>query len=280
MPGRDYAVELHQDDRYLGAGFLLTRCYVLTADHCLRPLLPQDDRVDVRFGDGAVAEGRVRRRETGADLAVVELLQPQDIAFTLPVPDRARPGQRWRGLHRPQHNDPDLGGQVHTGAVPYRCEGGEHIEALQLTVEQALGDYSGYSGGPIQRDEAPAAVIGILIEQYPDRENGRRSANVLFAATMHEVVRRFPYFQTEHLARVLPGATGTDTAPDTARPPLADPPDGSQEPRTVMADGTRILTVLKEWADSGLIDPAQLVGLRTHVARTIVDLALEGESRP
>ncbi|MET7490241.1 trypsin-like peptidase domain-containing protein [Streptomyces sp. NPDC005538] len=271
MPGRDYAVDLRQGDMYLGAGFLLTRCYVLTADHCLRRLTDHDDRVSVCFESGATLEGCVRRRVADADLAIVEILHPQDVPFTLPNADHARRGDRWRGLHRPLLSDPDLGGLVDAYAVKYHCEGGDFIEAIQLAVEQTLGDYSGYSGGPVEKATpgSDGAVIGILIEQYPDRQDARRSANVLFAATIHEALSRFEYFSTGHLHRVLKD-------PSTA-PPGTSAQGVDSDPDAVMDRTETVLVRLKEWSDRGLLDPAQVVSLAMQAGRAMIDGTLGGE---
>ena len=271
MPGRDYAVDIRQGDVYLGAGFLLTRCYVLTANHCLSALSRQDDHVTVRFESGSTLEGRVRRRVTEADLAIVEILRPQDVPFALPNADHARRGDRWRGLHRPTTSDPNLGGLVDAYAVKYHCEGGDVVEAIQLVVEQVLGDYAGYSGGPVEKTTpgSDGAVIGILLEQYPDRQDTRRSANVLFAATIHEAMSRFEYFRTSHLHRVLEGRSEQRT------PEAADAGVGMD----VELDRTETLLVrLKEWSDRGLLDPAQVVGLAGRAVKALIGRTLGGES--
>ncbi|MGW7387099.1 serine protease [Streptomyces sp. NPDC054794] len=270
MPGRDYAVDIRQGDVYLGAGFLLTRCYVLTANHCLSALSRQDDQVTVCFESGSSLEGCVRRRVAEADLAIVEILRPQDVPFGLPNADHARRGDRWRGLHRPTTSDPDLGGLVDAYGVKYHCEGGEIVEAVQLLVEQTLGDYAGYSGGPVEKTTpgSDGAVIGILIEQYLDRQDARRSANVLFAATIHEAMSRFEYFRTGHLRRVLEGrpeqqtvgACGTDVSMD------------------VEMDRTETLLIrLKEWSDRGLLDPAQVVSLAGRAVKALIGRTMGGE---
>ncbi|MER6426105.1 serine protease [Streptomyces sp. NPDC001137] len=271
MPGRDYAVDICQGDVYLGAGFLLTRCYVLTADHCLTALSHQDDQVLVRFESGRTLEGCVRRRVKEADLAIVEILRPQEVPFALPNADHARRGDRWRGLHRPTPSDPDLGGLVDAYAVKYHCEGGAFIEAIQLIVEQTLGDYAGYSGGPVEKTTpgSDGAVIGILIEQYPDRQDSRRSANVLFAATIHEAMSRFEYFRTGHLHRVLEGRQVQRT--------LGAAPGNDVGLDTEMDRTETLLVRLKEWSDSGLLDPAQVVSLTGHAVKAMIGRTLGGD---
>ncbi|MFC5148636.1 trypsin-like peptidase domain-containing protein [Streptomyces aureoversilis] len=303
MPGSGYAVDLYQADRPLGAGFLLTRCFVLTADHCLRYLSGDEERVSVRLGDGTAVGGRVCRRIEEADLALIEVLEPELVPLTLPVGDLPRRGDRWRGLHRPSLSDPHLGGRVDADAVDYTCVGGGRIQAMQLVAEQALGDYSGYSGGPVERvttAERGAALLGVLIEQYPDRQAPDRAANVLFAVPLREVMSRFPHFRTDHLLRALePPSTvaepvgrheeqsatrGAAVPPPVAVPvpvPVNDPPGAEPAPVSVdmaVAKGEALLSALKEWSERGLIDPGQVAGLQVHIAKNVVDLALGGEA--
>ncbi|GGY03876.1 serine protease family protein [Streptomyces hiroshimensis] len=295
MPGSGYAVDLYQADRPLGAGFLLTRCFVLTADHCLRYLA--GETLEVRLENGSVIGGRVCRRIEEADLALIEILEPERVPLTLPTGDLARRGDRWRGLHRPSLSDPSLGGHVDEDAVDYTCVGGGRVQAIQLVAEQELGDYSGYSGGPVERvttAERGPALLGILIEQYPDRQTPERAANVLFAVPLREVMARFPYFRTEHLLRVLEppanaavpavGHTEQSAAPGAGIPPpdavqaAAGKPGAPEPVEAAIAKGETLLSALKEWSARGLIDPAQVTGLQVHIAKNVIDIALGDES--
>ncbi|QLE71168.1 trypsin-like peptidase domain-containing protein [Streptomyces rectiverticillatus] len=299
MPGSGYAVDLYQADRPLGAGFLLTRCFVLTADHCLRYLAVGEEHVSVRLGDGTEVGGRVCRRIEEADLALIEVLEPELVPLTLPVGDLPRRGDRWRGLHRPSLSDPHLGGHVDADAVDYTCVGGGRIQAMQLVAEQALGDYSGYSGGPVERvttADRGAALLGVLIEQYPDRQAPDRAANVLFAVPLREVMSRFPHFRTDHLLQALEppasvaepvgrheeqSAARGSAAPPPVTAPVNDSPGAESAPVSVdmaVAKGEALLSALKEWSERGLIDPGQVAGLQVHIAKNVVDLALGGEA--
>ncbi|MGK5547379.1 S1 family peptidase [Streptomyces sp. URMC 127] len=301
MPGSGYAVDLFQADRSLGAGLLLTRCFVLTANHCLRYLRGDEERVSVHLGDGTAVGGRVCRRVEEADLALIEVLEPELVPPALPVGDLPRRGDRWRGLHRPSLSDPHLSGHVDEHSVDYTCVGGGRIQAIQLLAEQTLGDYSGYSGGPVERESTFAyepALLGVLIEQYPDRQAPERAANVLFAVPLREVMNRFPHFRTDHLLRALePPASRAEgagreeeqsaTRGVVAAPPVAVPvagaPASEAAPAPVSVDaavakGEALLSALKEWSERGLIDPGQVAGLQVHVAKNVIDLALGGEA--
>ncbi|WP_405910194.1 serine protease [Streptomyces sp. NBC_00828] len=226
----------------------------------------------VELEGGCIVDGQVRQRVEEADLALVEILNPSAVPLPPPKADLARRGDHWRGLHRPSLDDPHLGGKVNADVVDYACEGGGRIEAIQLIAEQALGDYSGYSGGPVERvtPDQELAVLGILIEQYPDRRDGSRSANILFAATIREVIGRFDYFQTGHLLRVLDAGSADQAISPT-------PFEGSDVGAT-LAKGEAVLAALKEWSSKDLIDPTQLTSLQAHVAKSIVNIALGGNS--
>ncbi|MEV1080053.1 serine protease [Streptomyces sp. NPDC050211] len=304
MPGTDYAVDLSQGATPLGAGFLLAPCYVLTAHHCLTDMAPGDDRLSVSFGDGRTVDGRVCQRVAEADLALVEVLEPDRVPPTVPFPDLPRPGDQWHGPHRPSHTDPYLNGRVDQASVPYDCEGGGRIEAIQLLAEQVLGNYAGYSGGPVERatPEEELAVLGILVEQYPDRAHPGRNANVLFAATIREALTRFAHFRTAHLLRVLEAredtVDGQDPvvtkaghsiavmsasaapvpSPGSAPAPSATLTDRAQNPvDTALATGQTLLAAIKEWSAQDLIDPSQVCDLQVHVAKSVIELALRGD---
>jgi hypothetical protein len=73
MTGKGYWVEICQEGRRLGAGFLLARCHSLTALHCLRDATPGNDAIDVTFSDGETVPGRIYRRAPEADLALIDI---------------------------------------------------------------------------------------------------------------------------------------------------------------------------------------------------------------
>ncbi|MFI0718447.1 serine protease [Streptomyces sp. NPDC021224] len=252
--GTDYWVELSHGQRRLGAGFLLTRRFVVTALHCLRGTGDGEGEVDVLLADGTRVPGRVSRQDKEADLALIEISAGYGLAQPVPAAGVARGGERWRGPYRPALNDVELTGWVAGGALPYDCEGGGRIEALQLTADQHLGDYSGYSGGPVESVEegqAPA-VVGILLEQAPDRADPSRSANVLFAATIREVMRRFDHFDVGHLVDVL-------------RPRQEPPPEPVDVPPFRPTPAHRVDTLLElfqQMAEQAVLDPADVSELR------------------
>jgi len=156
MPGEDYWVELSQRGRRLGAGFLLTRCHVLTALHCLRGAAPDLDALDVTLAGGETVTGRVYRRSLEADLALIDIELPDSVDCPpLLQPDRAAANEIWYNPYRPSFSHVFLNGNVAIAPARYQCQGGDVIEAMQLGCLQPVGDYTGYSGSPIERSEPP-----------------------------------------------------------------------------------------------------------------------------
>ncbi|MFF4347141.1 trypsin-like peptidase domain-containing protein [Streptomyces sp. NPDC001530] len=263
MTGTGYWVDLYQAQQRLGGGFLLTRRFVLTALHCLRGL-SLDESVGIELADGERVEGRVCRQDKEADLALVEIGAGHQVTLPIPAADVARDGDRWRGPYRPATHDVHLSGRVSAGAAQHLCVGGATIEALQLTADQHLGDYSGYSGGPVEGvgDDGTRqpAVVGILIEQAPDRAAEARAANVLFAATIGEAIRRFDHLDVVHLIDVL-----RPPAPDRDHPVQ----DGATPARFVGTEA--LLLQLDAWAQRSLIDPSQIAELKFMAVKALID---------
>ncbi|MCX5559529.1 serine protease [Streptomyces sp. NBC_00038] len=254
MTSAGYWVDLYQGQQRLGGGFLVNRQYVLTALHCLSELTAFDADLIIVLADGTRVEGKVCSQDKEADLALIEIFPHFEVAQPIPVTGVAQGGDRWRSPYRPAGNEVELSGRIDNGALPYLCEGGAEIKALQLTANQQLGRYSGYSGGPVEgipQDREPT-LVGILLEQVPDRADPRsgRNTNVLFAATMGEAMRRFPQLDVEHLMdKLRPGR------------PERVPQRDSEEGLSPLAQTdliTRIETVIhhiQQLSDHGVMDP-------------------------
>ncbi|WP_433273410.1 hypothetical protein ACQPZF_18990 [Actinosynnema sp. CS-041913] len=254
-PVQDYWVELRHGVRGLGAAFFLTRRFLVTAAHCLRPVA-DDAELTVAFPDGATAPARVHERLRDADLAVVMLIGKSTVQP--PQADTCGPRDSWRTPTRPTPSDPLLHGSVVEPDVPFDCAGGARLRALQLETGVELGDYSGYSGGPVERtDSDRPSLVGLLIEQYPDRQRPERASNVLFAATIAEVLNRFDCFDMSNVVGHLHG-----------RAPARATTYGE-----VLADVTTLLEQVAIWEEHGLMSPAEIASLRLRVQRSVVEEA-------
>ncbi|MEU7606693.1 serine protease [Streptomyces sp. NPDC041003] len=272
MTGARYWVELFQSQQRLGGGFLLNRRYVLTALHCLQGLTALDDRLDVVLEDGSRVDGQVCRRDKEADLALIMVLGTCDVRVSIPRAGVAHAGDAWHAPYRPARTEVHLRGEVDKGAAGYLCEGGAVIQALQLTAQQLLGDYSGYSGGPVVKgvpDDSDPVVVGILLEQAPDRAAADRASNVLFAATIGEAMRRFDHFEVEHLMEAV-------------HPEGPSPSRGGQlEGRTIDAAAASAelwFQQIDDWAGRRILDPSQIAELKFAVAKTVIERQLGGET--
>lgn len=278
---KEYWVELSQAGVRLGAGFLLTRCHVLTALHCLQRVTPGNDEVDISFASGETLPGRIYRRSPEADLALIDVPKPGSGPM-LPLPDHANTGEAWRSPYRPSSSHAFLSGDVAGAPVAYQCEGGDIIEALQLGCSQPLGDYAGYSGSPIERNATgdTRALLGVLLEQYPEQHSSdqadKRASTVLFAATIMEVFRRFDCFDVSHLLKVL-------TSPSSDQPEGSKGENRAKQRQDVAVESqigtaSAILEALHEWQKRGLLDEAHVIQLKLRVAKDLIKGGMEGDS--
>jgi hypothetical protein len=287
MGGLPFWVEIWHKDSRLGAGFFVTRRYVLTARHCvLRVIQSADPMVEVRCAGAVDAPipARLYQQQVDADMALVEIIERPAVPVALPSADLCRTDDLWRNPYRPLDSDPFLSGTVQAGPVPYRCAEGGMVSALQLQCDQALGDYSGYSGSPVQRvDGQDAAVLGILTEQYLDRHDGQRATDVLFAATMKDALSRFDCFDVGHLWKVL---SVPDTGGPVNSPAMTSAASGIPVPHTprsavqdMVADATALAELAQGLVSSELLDPDNA---KTQLRRIFNRIADDGfpESPP
>lgn len=136
-----------------------------------------------------------------------------------------------------------------------------------MTADQCLGDYSGYSGGPVETsapDRQPV-VVGILLEQVPDRADVGRNANVLFSATIKEAMQRFDHFDVLHLLDVLRPAPGKHLVPPPYEPG-GDPPPRQQTDRVEI-----VLKTFQQLSDQGVMDPAHVAELRYLALKRVIE---------
>lgn len=189
-----------------GGGIPLTSQLVVTAAHCVAGMEVGHgaDELCVTIGHDLVpTSAQLVECVEAKDLALIRLTQPLGPSLRLPWASRCRRGDDWFAPSRPTMADPELDGSV-TGTVRYECAAGGVINAVQLTTQAHLGNYDGYSGGPVfLTPEESNRVIGLLIEQYPDRINLDRATNTLFAAAIEGVIEQFDTLGTGYLLRSL-----------------------------------------------------------------------------
>ena len=253
----------------LGAGFMLTGCYVLTAHHCLGDDITGTEDVKIEFeGGGEVLSGRVLRRSPRADLALIDVPELGGIPI-LPRATLASAGEAWRNPYRPSLSHALLNGIIEAVPVTYQCEGGDALEAMQLGCVQNLGDYAGYSGSPIEggRPDDESKLFGVLIEQYPqhypdDHSAPRPASTVLFAVTLSEVFRRFDCFDLGHLISLLPSSSGTEAS--RARERIGRPTADSDLQAHIAAANAAV-EALDGWQKRGLLDEQYVTALKLRV---------------
>ncbi|MFF5083482.1 trypsin-like serine protease [Actinoplanes sp. NPDC000266] len=235
-PRSKYWVELSYDGHVLGGGLLIQRGgVILTAAHCLRTLPAGEDQLYATLGTGLKLKVRVDEI-VDWDLALLVAVDPDECDVPPPCADACRSSDEWFAPYRPSITDPHLNGHVLSEDCVYGLTGGTEVVALQLGVNQMLGNYSGYSGGPVEADPGGRRrLVGVLLEQYPDRTDPDRSSNVLFAARIQQAIQRFRRFD---MANLFPGGV-----PERPAPPRPDV-DAAVESR---------LRKLREWRETEVI---------------------------
>ncbi|MHA5053283.1 S1 family peptidase [Streptomyces sp. SD15] len=270
MTERHYWVRIRKGGRPLGAGFLLTQEFVLTAMHCVRELSSDDCRAELELPDGRLIPGRLCDSVKGADLALIAVDDARSHELPLaPKTDWPRPNTRWRVTYCPPGESTQLSGYVTHEPVDYPSLAGGGFKGVQLTVEQELGTYAGYSGSPVDTDPK-RPVVGILMEEQRSREDPNRGSNVLFAASVQHAMDQFPQFRVHRLRDWIlaaePPSSGSasddsDTAPDWIPAHEADV----------------LLKRLKQWEEGGYITAAEAAEQRRRTLQRLGDLALGGD---
>jgi hypothetical protein len=165
--------------------------WAVTADHCVKRLAIGDS-IELVDADKTTFEGMLFGRCKEKDLALIQIVVPQPEIRIPPISagvDKAF----WRTPCRPTEGHPLLTGSITNSATRFHCVGGSTLTALQLLSHQELGDFSGYSGSPIQQEEPDNTVklVGLLIEQHISGAEPRKATNVIWAASIAEVIDEF-----------------------------------------------------------------------------------------
>jgi hypothetical protein len=185
--------------RDLGSAFALAPHAVVTADHVVGKASPES----LVFRSAAGQEARISRieRDPSLDIAVLHTVESLNSTFTV---SQARTSASWRVTAQPLGNDPKLTGTVTDVARSVQNQGGNRVELLQLRVDQAVGNYKGYSGGAVLSGNG---VIGVLVEQVLHRlaRGPAEASNVLYALPIQEVLNRFGLRPD---ASLIPGLAG------------------------------------------------------------------------
>ncbi|MGB0072325.1 MAG: hypothetical protein WBP71_05195 [Terracidiphilus sp.] len=201
---------------------------------------------------------------------MIDILKPRDRPVIIPSADLARNGEEWRCPYRPSLSDPNIGGDVREASMKYRIVAGDEVEALQLDCSQTLGNYYGYSGGPVERNrDENRAILGAVLEQYPDRQEPERASGVLFATTIREVLRRFDSLGVSHLINVLCQSPGSVEVPGPGRP-------SNRTLESRISNANALLEAIREWGRRGLLDPTQVSDCSLRVVEDLIDDAEAG----
>ncbi|MFJ2006840.1 S1 family peptidase [Streptomyces chartreusis] len=275
MSAESYAdaswVRIHEGELHLGAGFLVTRGFVLTALHVVSGASGDDARLNLHLPDGKRVPGRLCDRIEDSDLALIAVLDAH--AYDLPPApptDRPRPDVAWLGNYRPPDTKTALSGQVTHAPITHRSDAHGEFTGLQMTVAQLVHDFAGYSGSPVHAVPAGAGpgerpVVGILMEQELSRADGSRDTNVVFAASVLHAAERFPYFDVGHLRDVVAGKPMVLPGPRPPAEPRRDPP---------AVDVEGYLKRVRQLLDDGLITPEEAARSRDRALRALDDQLL------
>ncbi|NEC90084.1 hypothetical protein [Streptomyces sp. SID12501] len=167
MGREEYWVAIARDGLLRGAGFFVTRHFVVTLVGCVRELALGGE-VELTTAGGLGLGGVVDEIVEDVGLALIHVIAPARADYPTPQADRAVKGDSWWAPYRPGPHHPPLRGTV-DGVLPdcRRAGADRALSVLELTVGplQMIGaDF--YAGGPVERRGSGMedAVLGVLLE--------------------------------------------------------------------------------------------------------------------
>lgn len=257
-----------------GGGVALAPRLLVTAAHCVQGVEVGDaeSAIEVAVAGRPPVSAVLQERADRADLALLRLDEPLVSSVRLPHVSGCRRGDPWFAPARPRMTDPELDGHV-SSVMLYDCQAGARIEAIQLTTSSVLGNYAGYSGGPVFLEpEDRNRVAGILIEQYPDQVDHARATNVLFAASAQEALDQFNSLSTRYLLRLaVAGNSAEPRARTEDRAPIGP---AATAMTTDEVQQRHLQNLLSALIAAGELDPESLP---IHLARFQNWLRLNGD---
>ncbi|MEU6379681.1 trypsin-like peptidase domain-containing protein [Streptomyces sp. NPDC046909] len=271
MTQEHHWVQIREDGRPLGAGFLVTQRYVLTAMHCLRNLSSEDARLELELPEGRVIPGRLCDSIKDGDLALIAVENAH--THNLPQPaetDWPRPNTQWLVTYRPTDESTGLSGSMKHDPINYPSLAGGEFTGFQLTVTEELGTYEGYSGSPVDTDPEQL-VVGLLMEEQLSRKGDNNVTNVLYAASIRHAMSRFPKLsvnlQRQWICEPKPLSHGRNATTNASEISLAP-----------VREADEVLKALKQWEEGGYITSAEAAEQRRWMLQKLGDRAMGGDS--
>ncbi|WP_433718569.1 S1 family peptidase [Microbacterium laevaniformans] len=179
------AVQVLIDSAVVGQGTAIAPDVILTARHVVAEA--HADSLIVIDSDGLSHRVHGVTSHVGIDIAALRVEPP--LSGSANVGD-AITASRWTTFASSPTSGPSLTGTVAVARRSFTAADGQVIEAAQLTVEQDLGDFHGYSGsGVFAADDG--TLVAVLVEQhfrYSGAYEPEVAANVLFAVPAADAI--------------------------------------------------------------------------------------------
>lgn len=248
-----------------GCAFLIAGRYAITAAHCVEELAGEGDELNLVSSDGTrELTVVVRHLQLDQDLALLELRTPLLADLNTPPLGQPASGDDWTSSFRPALTEALIGGRIQSCDLEYELANGNRILALQLVEDGRIGDYSGYSGGPVELSHGSAGhrIVGVLLEQHEDRSSSPArmgvATGVLVAARI-EPIYDFPTLQ-EAVIRVIVREKAS---------PKADSSDRLRKYRESIQDADSAVEALQRLAKAGCIPAADVSEAKARISKDL-----------